>query len=139
MRVLMLEPAAREQLAALDQRLDHGLVGVTLFALIVDDALADKAGRVVGIGAVLVDSVGDRGVDAALIELTRVRHPDVKILAAVARRGVDEAGTGIVGNVVAGQQRHGEFVVAADAFQWMWRIPRRRACRQEYPEFSHTW
>ena len=28
-----------EQLAGLDQRLDHGLVGVALFALVVDDAL----------------------------------------------------------------------------------------------------
>jgi hypothetical protein len=34
----MLEPAAREQVAGLDQRGDDGLVGVALLALVVDDA-----------------------------------------------------------------------------------------------------
>ncbi len=73
----------------------------------------------VGEGAVLVDGVGDRGVDAARVEFARIRGPDVKVLAAVAGRGVHEAGAGVVGDVVAGQQRHGEFVAAADAFQRM--------------------
>jgi hypothetical protein len=53
----------------------------------------------------------------------RIRHPDVEILAAVAGRGVDEAGAGVVGDVIAFEQRHVEFVAAveprADA-----RIPR---------------
>ena len=115
----MLEPAARQQLAGLDQGLDHRLVGVALFALVVDDALAGEARRVVGEGAVLVDGVGDRGVDAARFQFARIRHPDVEVLAAVAGRGVHEAGAGVVGDVVAGQQRHGEFVAAADALQRM--------------------
>ena len=67
MRVLMLQPPAREQHAGVDQRLDHGLVGVALFALVVDDALAGEARRVIGEGAVLVDGVGDGGVDAAAL------------------------------------------------------------------------
>ena len=47
MRILMLEPAARDQHAGLDQRLDHGLVGVALVALVGDDALRlpREAGR----------------------------------------------------------------------------------------------
>ncbi len=115
----MLEPAARQQHAGLDQRLDHGLVGVALLALVVDDALAGEARRVIGEGAVLVDGVGDGGVDAALLEFARIRHPDVEVLAAVAGRGVHEAGAGVVGDVVAGEQRHGEFIAAADALQRM--------------------
>ena len=119
MRILMLEPAARQQHAGLDQRLDHGLVGVALFALVVDHALAGEARRVIGEGAVLVDGIGDGGVDAARFEFARIRHPDVEVFAAVAGRGVHEAGAGVVGDVVAGQQRHGEFVSAAEALQRM--------------------
>ena len=52
-------------ICGIDQRLDHRLVGVALFAFVVDDALAREAGRRLGEGAVLVDGVGDGGVDAA--------------------------------------------------------------------------
>ena len=48
-----------------------------------------------------------------------MRHPDIEIFAAVAGRGVDEAGAGVVGDVVAGQQRHGEFIAAGKSFQRM--------------------
>ena len=112
MRILVLQPAARDQHAGLGQRLDHRLVGVALLALVGDDALAGEARRVVGEGAVLVDRVGDRGVDAARLELARDRGPDVEVLAAVAGRGVHEAGAGIVGDVLAGEQRHVEVVAA---------------------------
>ena len=58
----MLEPAARQQLAGLDQRLDDGLVGVALLALVVDDALALEAVGVRGERAVLIDGVGIAGL-----------------------------------------------------------------------------
>ena len=119
MRILMLEPAARQQHAGLDQRLDHGLVGVAFFALVVDDALAREARRLIGERAVLVDGVGDRGVDAARFQLARVRGPDVEVLAAMAGRGVDEAGAGVVGDMVAFEQRHAELVTAGKARQRM--------------------
>ena len=48
----------------------------------------------------------------------RIRGPDFEVLAAVARRGVDEAGAGVVGDVIAGEQRHVE-VVAAIALERM--------------------
>ncbi len=111
-RILMLEPAARDDDAGLGQRLDHGLVGVALLALVVDDALAGEARRLLGERAVLVDGVGDRRVDAARFERARVRGPDVEVLAAVARRGVHEAGAGVVGDVIAGEQRNVEVVAA---------------------------
>ena len=78
-----------------------------------------KPGACVGEGAVLVDGVGDRRVDAARFQFARIRRPDVEVLAAVARRGVDEAGAGVVGDMIAVEQRHGEVVAAGEAFQRM--------------------
>ena len=125
MRVLVLQPAAREQHARVHQRLDHGLVGVALLALVVDDTLAGETGSVVGEGAVLVDGVGDRGVDAARLQLARIRHPDIEVLAAVAGRGVHEARAGVVGDVIAGQERDHELVsVAGEALQRMGALDR---------------
>ena len=122
----MLQPAARDDVAGVGQRLDDGLVGVALLALVVDDALALEAGRMRGERAVLVDGVGNRGIDAARFELARVRGPDFEVLAAVARRGVHEAGAGVVGDVVAGEERHVEVVAAfaleADARNWIRKI-----------------
>ena len=101
-----LSRARAISMPASDKRLDHGLVGVALLALVVEHALAGEARRLLGEGAVLVDGVGDDGVDAARGELRRVRGPDLEVLAAVAGRGVHEAGAGVVGDVIAGEQRH---------------------------------
>ena len=119
MRILVLEPATRQQHAGVDQSLDHGLVGVALFALVVDDALSGEAGRMVGEGAVLIDGVGDRRVDAARFQIPGIRHPDLEVLAAVAGGGVHEAGAGVLGDVVAGQERDGKQVCAGKALQRM--------------------
>src|ERR1700754_972300 len=112
MRVLVLQPAAREQLAGLDQRLDDGLVGVALLALVVDDALSGEARSLVGEGAILIDGVGDGRVDAARRQLASIGRPDIEVLAAMAGRGVPEAGAGVVGDMIAGQQRYNEFITA---------------------------
>ena len=100
MRILMLEPAARDQHAGVAQRLDHRVVGVTLLALVGEHALAGKARRLLGEAAVGVDGVGNVRVDAARGELRRVRGPDVEVLTAVAGSGVHEAGAGVVGDVI---------------------------------------
>jgi hypothetical protein len=105
MRVLVLQPSASEQHAGLDQRLDHGLVGVALFALVVDDAFSGEARRLIGEGAVFIDRVGDGGVDAARFQLARIFHPDIEVFAAVARRGMDKTGAGVVGDVIAFEER----------------------------------
>ena len=74
-----------------------------------------KPGACFGEGAVLVDGVGDCGSRCrALASVARVRRPDVEVLAAVAGRGVHEAGAGVVGDVIAVKQRHVE-IVAADS------------------------
>ena len=117
MRILVLEAAARDQHVGVDQRLDHRLVGVALLALVVDDAFSREAGRGLGEGAVLVDGIGDGGVDAARFQRGLVLHPDVEVLAAVAGRGVHKAGAGVVGNVLAGEKWNNEIVTFAT--QWV--------------------
>ena len=62
MRILVLEAAARDDIAGLGQRLDHRVVGVALLALVVDDALAGEAGRLFGEGAVFIDGVRIAGL-----------------------------------------------------------------------------
>ena len=104
MRILMFQAPARQQHTGVDQGLDHGVVGVALFALVVDDAFSREAGCLIGERAVLVDGVRDRGIDAARFQRACVRGPDIEVLAAVARRGVDETGAGVVSDVFAFEQ-----------------------------------
>jgi hypothetical protein len=54
------------------------------------------------IGAVRIDGVGHLVMAVGL--------PDLEVVRAVAGRGVHETGTGVVGDVVAGQQGHGEAI-----------------------------
>ena len=65
MRILVLEAAARDQHAGVDQRLDDGVVGVALFAFVGEHALAGKARRMIGERAVLVDGIRNNRIDAA--------------------------------------------------------------------------
>ncbi len=114
----MLEPAARDDVAGGGERLDDGLVGIALLALVVDDALAFEAGGMRGERAVLIDGVRNGGIDVARSQCARIGGPDFEVLAAVARCGVDEAGAGVIGDVIAGEEGHIE-IVAAHALQRM--------------------
>ncbi len=109
----MFQAPARNQHAGVDQRLDHRLVGVALLAFLREHALAGEPRRLLGEAAVGVDGIGDRRVDAARRERTRIRRPNVEVFASVARRGVDEARAGVPGHVLANQQRHVEIVAFA--------------------------
>src|SRR4051794_5228068 len=104
MWILVFQPSAREQRATLNQSLDHGLICVALFALVVDDALAGEAGGLFGEGAVLVHGVGNGRVNAAMPELAGISRPYFEVLAAVTGRGMNEPGTGILGHVIAGEK-----------------------------------
>ncbi len=68
MRILVLELSARDERAGLDQRLDDGVVGVALLALLGQDAPAREARRLVGQHAVLVHRVGNARLDPALLK-----------------------------------------------------------------------
>ncbi len=119
MRILVLQAAAGKERAALDQRLDDAVVGIALLAVVVDDASAFEAGGIRCVEAAVVDRERDLGVDAARVDLAGMRHPDIEVFAAVARRRMNEARTGIVGDVVAFEQRHGKFIAASETLERM--------------------
>src|SRR5579872_6778641 len=113
MRVLVLQPPARQQHAFLDQRRDHGFIGITLLALVVDNALAREAGRVIGEGAVLIDGIWNFGVDSSPIKLSLVLHPDIEVFAAMPGCGVHESRASIVGYVVAFEKRNDKIIAVS--------------------------
>ncbi len=112
MRVLVLQAPARDQHAVVGQHLDYDAVRIALLAFVGEDARAGEARCVVREGAVLVDRIRDRRVDAARFELARIRGPDIEVLAAVPGRGVHEAGSCVVRDVIARKQRNDEPVAA---------------------------
>ena len=112
MRVFMLDTAAREQIVLCDQGLDDSIVRPALAALGVNDKFALKAGGVLGVGTVVGDGERDGRVDAARFEFAAVRHPDFKVVAAMAWGGVDEACACVVGDVVAIKERDGEAILS---------------------------
>ena len=112
MRVLVLEFSTRHQPARFDQGVNDGFVGVADFALVGDDALALETGRLVGERAVLVDGVGNRGVDAALLKQPRARGPELEVLAPVAGSGMNEARARVFRHMVAIEQRNDKPVAA---------------------------
>ena len=101
MRVLVLEAAAGDQRVGILQRLDDGVVGVALVAVLLEHALALEAGGLAREGAVGVDGEGDVRADAARDQVGLIGHPDLEVVAAVAGRGVHEAGAVLVGDVIA--------------------------------------
>ena len=113
---------------ARNQRIDDGFVGVAGFALVGDDALALEARRLIGEGAVLVDRVGNAGVDAALLKQPGARSPELEVLAPMARRGMDEACARVFRDMVAVEQRNDEAVAVRvermGAEPWMRAHPR---------------
>ena len=106
----MLQASARDDVAGLLQGLDHRVVGVALVAVLFQDALAFEARRGFRHHAVGVDGEGDVGIDAAIAQRLLVRGPDVVVVRAVAGRGVHEARAGVVGDVIAVEQRNVEVV-----------------------------
>ena len=124
---------------AVDQRVDHRGVGVALLAGLGDDRRPVEAGRVRGEAAVRVDRIGNRRVDAALLELAPMLHPDVEVLAAVAGRGVHEAGAGFLGDMLAGKQRHVELIAAeAGVLQRMRQHQRLEVVRRDRRERARS-
>ena len=94
----MLQLPTREQRADLDERVHHHFVGGTIFAEVFALELQDfetlETWRLFGETPLFVD--GER--DALLAEMLR---PDDEVVGAVTRRGVHEARTRVVGDVIA--------------------------------------
>jgi hypothetical protein len=116
--ILVLEAPSGDQVAGRRQGLNHGLVGVALLALVGDHPLALKPRRIVGEAPVGIDGERDAGVDLQACELRLLLGPNVEVFTAMARRGVDKAGAGLFGNMVAFEQWHRQsrnLAPAADA------------------------
>ena len=62
----MFQASTRDQIADRDQRLNHSFIGITLFTLFGDDALAFKAGGFFGLAAFIINGERNARVDAAL-------------------------------------------------------------------------
>src|SRR5262249_25610317 len=97
----------------LDELGDHGMICVAEFALVVDHAAPFEAGGLLGEEALLVHSEGDFGINATCFQRRAVFFPDLEVLSAVARRGMHEAGTGALGDMLPGKERHVEFIASA--------------------------
>lgn len=116
MRIAVLQTASGKQVVFRDQRLDDTLVRIALLAVVVHDAGSTafggraETGGVLRVEAVVADRERDGRRHAARFQLTLMRGPDVKVFAAMARRCMHEARTGIVGNVIAFEQRNREIV-----------------------------
>ncbi len=123
MRIGMLEPPTREKFIGRDKLFDDDLVGVTLLAVIVNDtgwpafAVGAEARRILGIKAVIADRERDIRINAARFQLAGIIHPCFKVFTAMAWSRVHETRTGIVGDMIAVEHRHNEFVAAAEALQ----------------------
>src|SRR5690606_27623992 len=92
---------------------DDALVGVTLFAIVVDDACAVEARSVLGVETIVADRIGDGRVDAAILQQASRFHPDAKVIETMAGCRMHKTGTGVVGDVFAIEQRHVEIVATS--------------------------
>jgi hypothetical protein len=108
----VLEAAAGDEGIGILQRLDDGVVGVALVAVVLEHALAFEARSFTCEGAVGVDSEGDGGVDAACDQVGLVGHPDLEVIATVARGGVHEARAILVRDVIAVEEGDVEAVAS---------------------------
>ena len=110
MRILVLEFSPCEKIAGFGERLNDRLVGVALIALVVDDAVAGKPWRFLGEETVGVNRIGDAGVDILCEKCAAIRHPNIEVVAAVARRSMNKARACFVANVLAIKKRYGKIV-----------------------------
>ena len=131
--------------ARLFQRRDHRRVAVAQvvelaeMALVVDDALglvAAEQRHMLAVIAVRADGVGHNVIDAERLQMARVRCPDVEVVRAMAGRGMHEARAGILGHMLAFEQRHFEIVAAR--MQRMRRDEARRVDVFNERPFLHT-
>ncbi|MPL90964.1 hypothetical protein SDC9_37023 [bioreactor metagenome] len=97
MRVGVLDLALRQQRARPGELLDVRHVRRAFLAVLVQDRLAAEDRQVGAIGAVGLDIVGHRQLEL---------HAKLIVVVAVRGRGVDKAGAGVLGDVIAGQHRH---------------------------------
>ena len=97
--------AAREQVAALGEQADHFVIRLARLAALLargDDDIEtlERLGHIVRIATIRIDDLAD------LLRRVAGSDPDLEVILAVGRRGVHEAGTSVVGDMLAGKHRH---------------------------------
>src|SRR6516165_10412435 len=110
MRVLMLEASARNDHAGPDERLDHGLVGVAFFALVIDDAFASKTGRRLRESSVFIHRIRNSRVQASGIQQRLVTHPNLEVFPTVPWRSVNKARANVIGYMVTRKKWDDEII-----------------------------
>jgi hypothetical protein len=108
MRVGDRDALAGQQLAHLNQLVDHHLVGVPRFAVLADYPLAAEEGQV---------GAERRVVEDVVRHLEAVLAPDLVVIVAVAGGRVDEARARVVGDMVTREQPHVEVPLAIGLFR----------------------
>src|SRR5436190_1969751 len=96
-----------------------GTQGVALLTVVGEDAFAGKTRRLFGERAVFIDGVGNDRVDTIGSKPFCVGHPNIEIFSTMARRRVDEPGTGIIRHMIATQQRYAEFIANVEILEGM--------------------
>src|SRR6516225_7803548 len=109
----MLEPAARDQHASVDQRFDDRFVGVTFFTFVVDDTLAGEARRRFGKRSILIHGVRNGRIYPAVLQFGSVCNPDLEVVTPMSRGGMHEAGSVLVGHMIAGKQGYRKVIAPA--------------------------
>ncbi len=109
MRIIVLVAGARDQRVGIGERRDHREIGIAELALVVDDALALEARRLLGEEASLVDGEGNRWCRrrAPRVQSDWFR-PDLVVFDAMSGRRMHETRAGVLGDMLAGEQRHVE-------------------------------
>ena len=110
MRIVVLVAGPGQKRVRIHQCTDDSLVSVAELALIVDDALAFEARRVLGEEPGLIDRERNGLVDAPVAQKCLVLGPDLEVVGAVTGRGMNEARTGVLGDVIARKKRHLEAI-----------------------------
>jgi hypothetical protein len=120
MRIRDGDAAAGEKTSHLDELVDHRLVGAAGLAVLLDHPLAGEKRQVGPEGRVVEDV--ERHPEPVL-------QPDLEVVVAVAGRGMDEARARVVGDMLAGQERHVELPFAARAFGPAQRVGAGQRCK----------
>ena len=114
------DAAARQKPAQFDQLVDHRLVGAAGLAIFLDDPSAREKRQIGAEGRIIEDVPGHRQPMLAT---------DFEIIVAMGGCGMDKARACVIGDMIAGQQRHVEIPFAIGPFGTAQRVGTAQ-CRQ---------
>src|SRR5262249_18099019 len=117
MRILVPEPAARDQHAGVNQCLDDSLIGVAFCALVREHALALEPECMRGEATITVYRVRNDKADILRDQLVLRAGPYFEILSTVPGRGLNKSRPGIVADVVCFKQRYWKIITGIELLE----------------------